>query len=150
MLQGGFNDYIVINLRSGIIFLNFFLLYCNVNYNVKLEGFNCRLAAEQVLFFHIFNRQAKTLKSTKQSWNETHALKEGMKNRCLPPPALCLFCSFLYLPKKKTPKIMPVLRTNIATNDNLVPHLTCTVADSDLQIRGGDGHPDPEIRRTWS
>ena len=32
---------------------------------------------------------------------------------------------------------MPVLRTNIATNDNLVPHLTCTVADSDLQIRGG-------------
>ena len=54
--------------------------------------------------------------------------------------------SFTYL--KKTTKIMPVLRTNIATNDNLVPHLTCTVADPDLQIRGGDGHPDPEIRRT--
>ena len=124
------------------------MLYCNVNYNVKLEGFNCRLAAEQVLFFHIFNRQAKTLKSTKQSRNETHALKEGMKNSVF--LLLCLFCSFLYLPKKNKTKIMPVLRTNIATNDNLVPHLTCTVADSVLQIRGGDGHPDPEIRRTWS
>ena len=58
----------------------------------------------------------------------------------------CFAVSFTYL--KKTPKIMPVLRTNIATNNNLVPHLTCTVADSDLQIRGGDGHPDPEIRGT--
>ena len=61
---------------------------------------------------------------------------------------VCFTVSFTYL--KKTPKIMPVLRTNIATNDDLVPHLTCTVAAPDLQIRGGDGHPDPEIRRTWS
>ena len=60
----------------------------NVNYNVILEGLICRLAAEQVLFFHIFNRQAKTLKSTKQSWSTRymHVLKEGMNKRCLPPP----------------------------------------------------------------
>ena len=38
---------------------------------------------------------------------------------------------------------MPVLRTNIATNDDLVPHLTCTVAAPDLQIRGGEWSSRP-------
>ena len=57
----------------------------------------------------------------------------------------CFAVSFTYLKKKN--KNNAVLRTNIATNDDLVPHLTCTVADSDLQIReGAVMHPDPEIR----